>query len=125
MARRRCGSCNRRRPLPSSWTKFKRCPAETYVALASKVRTVVVVGDRKQELYPFAQQDHGPEGLQAQTFLNLVRPSFAAELLLARSEAAPGAPDAAAVHHLTPTKRFGNPLAVSQGRPTVCARLRA
>ena len=88
---------------------------------------MVAVGDRGQELYPFTQQDRGPEGLQAQTFLNQVRPSFAAELLLAQSEAAPGAPDTAVVHHLTDTTRFGNPLAsyLSQGRSALRARLRA
>ena len=105
--------------------EIQRCPAETDVAVTSKVRTAVAVGDRGQELYPFTQQDRGSEGLQAQAFRNQVRPSFAAELLLARSEAAPGALDTAVVHHLTPTERFGNPLAASQGRPTLCARLRA
>ena len=92
-----------KKAIALSMDEMQRCPAETYVALASKVRTVVAVGDSGQELYPFTQQDRGPEGLQAQTFLKKVRPSFVAELLLARSEAAPGAPDTAAVHHLTET----------------------
>ena len=78
---------------------IQRYPAETHVDLASKVRTAVAVGDRGHELYPFTQQDRSPEGWQVQTFLHLVRPSFAAELLLARSEAALGAPDTAVVRH--------------------------
>ena len=106
---------------------IQMCPAETFIALAVKNRTVVAVGGRKQELDPFTQQDRGPAGLQVQTFVNQARPSFAAELLLARSKAAPGAPDTAAVHHLTETRRFDNPLAtyLSRGRPTMCNRLRA
>jgi hypothetical protein len=105
--------------------EIQRCPAETYIALASRNTTVVAVGDRGQELYPLVPQDRGV--LQVQTFANHARPSFAAELLLARSSAAPGAPDTAAVYHLTETKRFGNPLAeyLARGHPGLCPQLRA
>ncbi|MFM7986627.1 MAG: hypothetical protein ACKPKO_45660, partial [Candidatus Fonsibacter sp.] len=44
--------------------EIQRCPAETYIALASKIRTMVVVGDRGQELYH----------LQAQTFAHQAHP---------------------------------------------------
>ena len=59
----------------------QRCPAETYIALAINIRTMVAVGDCGQDLYD----------LQAQTCANQARPSFAAELWLARTAAAPGA----------------------------------
>ncbi len=65
--------------------------------------------------------------MDVQTFANQARSPFVAELLLARSIVALGAPDAAVVHHLTETKRFGIPLAtyLYRGRPALRRRFRA
>ena len=93
---------------------------ETYVALASHHKTAVAVGDRGQKIYP--QMHLRTNTLQAQSFPNLARATFAKEMRLTRTTAAPGAPNVAAMHHLTRTKRFGNPLAkyTAQGHPNFC-----
>lgn len=106
--------------------EIQRCPSETYLALASHHPTVVAVGDRGQELHPLVSMPRrGP--LQVQTFASRARPTFAAELLLSRAAAAPGASDVAAVYHLTQTKRFGNPLAryLARVHPALCSSLKA
>ncbi|MFM7979767.1 MAG: hypothetical protein ACKPKO_10665, partial [Candidatus Fonsibacter sp.] len=84
--------------------EIQGCPIETYVAVASHNKTVVAVGDRGQYVYPCSSYEQF--GLQAQTFANPIRPTFVADMLLARTEAAPGAPDVTHVHHLRATKRW-------------------
>jgi hypothetical protein len=123
----------KKQPAALIMDEMQRCPAETYLALASNHTTLVAVGDRGQELYPLhmSQPPRGgkaDEGtIRIQTFFDQSRQTFAAELLLEREQAAPGAPDSPAIHHLTETKRFGDPLAMylSRGHPQLCARLRA
>jgi hypothetical protein len=89
--------------------------------------TVVAVGDRGQEIYPASPSGRNVAALPTQTFVQQARPTFAAESLLARASAAPGAPDTAAVRHLTETKRFGDPLAtyLARAHPNLCSHLRA
>ena len=60
--------------------EIQRCPIETYVALASHNKTVVAVGDRGQEIYPFSSSEQ--TGLQVQTFANPTRPTFVAEMFV-------------------------------------------
>ena len=64
--------------------------------------------------------------IKVQQFLSQSRQTFAAELLLGREKAAPGAQDSPTIHHLTETKRFGNPLAtyLARGHPRLCGNLR-
>ena len=104
----------------------QRCPAETYVVLAS-TRQWSPSQTAGRNSTPSRNQNRGPSGLQVQTIANEARSAFAAELLLAWSMAAPGAPSTAAVHHLAETKSFGNRLATALfwGRPTLCHKLRA
>ena len=123
----------KKKPLAVIMDEVQRCPVETYVALGSQTSTVIAVGDRGQELYPLVpwhtQAQAAASGLQVQTFTAQARPCFAAEMLLQRAQAAPGAPEPslAAVYHLTETKRFGDPLAtyLARAHPNLCSRLRA
>ncbi|MFM7984406.1 MAG: hypothetical protein ACKPKO_34285, partial [Candidatus Fonsibacter sp.] len=84
--------------------EIQRCPIEAHAALASHIKTVVAVGDCWQEIYPFASFEQA--GLQVQTFADPTRPTFVAEMLLARAEVVPCALDVAHVQHLTATKRL-------------------
>ena len=123
----------KKQPTALIMDEMQRCPAETYLALASNHTTLVAVGDRGQELYPLHVQQPCRGGhadrriIQVQTFLGQSRQAFAAELLIGREKAAPGAPDSPAIHHLTETKRFGDPLAMylARGYTQLCASLRA
>ena len=122
----------KKRPLAIIMDEMQRCPAETYVALASRHTTLVAVGDRGQELYPLVPQWRGGAAapsshIQSQSFAQQARPCFAAELLLARAAAAPGALFSPTLYNLTETKRFGDPLAkyLAQGHPLLCASLQA
>ena len=107
--------------------EMQRCPVETFCALGSRHDTVVAVGDRGQEIYPAMPSGRNVAALPTQTFVQQARPTFAAESLLARASAAPGAPDSPIVYHLTETKRFGNPLAtyLAHAHPELCADLSA
>ena len=73
--------------------EMQRCPVETFCALGSRHDTVVAVGDRGQEVYPTTPSSRSAAALPTQTFDQQARPTFAAESLLARASAAPGAPD--------------------------------
>ena len=107
--------------------EMQRCPIETFCALASRHDTVVAVGDRGQEIYPAVPGGRGAGTLPTQTFVQQVRPTFAAESLLERATAAPGAPESPTVYSMTITKRFGNPLAnyLAHAHPSLCAELSA
>ncbi|MFM7984582.1 MAG: hypothetical protein ACKPKO_35170, partial [Candidatus Fonsibacter sp.] len=54
-----------------------RRPIKTYIALASHSKTVVAVGDRRQELYPYLPPDQA--GLHLQTFANPTHPHSIAD----------------------------------------------
>jgi hypothetical protein len=122
----------KKQPAALIMDEMQRCPAETYLALSSHHTTLVAVGDRGQELYPLnvLQPRRGGRAdgriIKVQQFLSQSRQTFAAELLLGREKAAPGAPDSPTIHHLTETKRFGNPLAtyLARGHPQLCGNLR-
>ena len=105
---------------------MQRCPIETFCALGSRHDTVVAVGDRGQEIYP-ATPSRSDAALPTQTFAQQARPTFAAESLLARASAAPGAPGSPVVYRLTETQRGGDPLAtyLARARPSLCADLLA
>jgi len=112
--------------------EVQRRPAETYVALASHHKTVVAVGDRGQQLAPPMRARVAQWGQR--TLLDST-PPFALDLLLERDRlesarlerepAAPGAPDSPFIHHLSATKRFGNPLAqyLAFAYPGLCRNL--
>ena len=72
---------------------LQRCPIETFCALGSRRDTVVAVGGRGQDIYPVRPTGRGEAALPTQTFVLRARPALAAESLLARASAAPGAPD--------------------------------
>ena len=91
--------------------EMQRCPIETFCALGSRHDTAVAVGDRGQEAYPATPSGRSAAALRTQTFPQQARPTFAAELLLARASAAPSAPGSPVVYHLTEAKRVGGPLA--------------
>ena len=60
-----------------------------------------------------------------QTFVQQARPTCAAESLLARASAAPGAPDSPIVYYQAEAKRFGDPLATYLARAHPSAALLA
>ena len=107
--------------------EMQRCPTETFCALGSRYETVVAVGDRGQEIYPATPSGRSDAALPTQTFPQQARPTFAAESLLARASAAPGAPGSPVVYRLTETRRFGGPLAtyLARAHPRLCADLLA
>ena len=120
--------CIRDRSSALILDEMQRCPIETFCALGSRVDTVVAVGGRGQEIDPLA----GPTGrvagaLPTQTFAQQTRPTFAAESLLERASAVPGAPCCPIAYRLTETKRFGNPLAtyLAKAYPNICGALKA
>ena len=106
---------------------MQRCPIETFCALGSRHDTVVAVGGRGQEIYPATPSGRSDAALPTQTFVQQARPTLAAESLLTRASAAPGAPDSPPVYHMPETKRVGDPLAtyLARARPSLCAALLA
>jgi len=119
--------------------EMQRCPAETYLALASHHTTLVAIGDRGQSLYP-PNVSWRPRGNEAKWFVNVQkflgqsRQSFAADLLVDReniplrkaiSADTPCLQDIPLVHRLTKTKRFGDPLAtyLARAHPRLCQQL--
>jgi len=78
----------KKQPAALIMDEMQRCPAETYLALASHHTTLVAVGDRGQELYPLnvLQPRRGGRAdgriIEVQQFLSQSRQTFAAELLL-------------------------------------------
>ena len=106
--------------------EMQRCPIEPFCALGRRHDIVVAAGGRGQEIYP-ATPSRSDAALPTQTFAQQARPTFAAESLLARASAAPGAPGSPVVYHLTETRRFGDPLAtyLARAHPRLCADLLA
>ena len=99
---------------------MQRCPIETFCALGSRHDAMVAVEDRGQEIYPAGPTGRGEVVLQT-------CPTFAAESLLERASAAPGAPYSPTVYHLAEAKRIGDPLAtyLAHAYPKRCAALSA